>query len=100
MRVGVNMSSESGASCVNGATSSVEVPDSREAMRQAGPRREEAMPLGLGARIANLVGVVGPLLGLLAGIILLWGWGFDWVDLGLLGGMYLVTSLGITVGFH
>ncbi len=31
---------------------------------------------------------------------MLWGWGFHWVDLGLLLGMYVLTSLGITVGFH
>jgi stearoyl-CoA desaturase (Delta-9 desaturase) len=31
---------------------------------------------------------------------LLWGWGFGWVELGLLLGMYVLTALGITVGFH
>jgi stearoyl-CoA desaturase (Delta-9 desaturase) len=29
-----------------------------------------------------------------------WGWGFGWTDRGLLLGMYLLTALGITVGFH
>src|SRR5665213_780303 len=29
-----------------------------------------------------------------------WGWGFHWTDLGLLLGMYVLTALGITVGFH
>ena len=29
-----------------------------------------------------------------------WGWGFRWTDLGLLLGMYVLTALGITVGFH
>jgi stearoyl-CoA desaturase (delta-9 desaturase) len=56
------------------------------------------MPLGL--RLANLVGVVVPLLGLAAAITLFWGWGFRWVELGLLIGMYVATGLGITVGFH
>ena len=41
-----------------------------------------------------------PFLGLIAAPFVVWGWGFSWVDLGLLLGMYLVTALGITVGFH
>jgi stearoyl-CoA desaturase (delta-9 desaturase) len=49
---------------------------------------------------ANLVGVVLPLVGVGAAIVLCWGWGFSWVDLGLLLGLYLLTALGVTVGFH
>ena len=33
-------------------------------------------------------------------VVFFWGWGFHWVDLGLLLGMYVLTALGITVGFH
>ena len=39
---------------------------------------------GVGARLANLVGVLLPFLGFVAGIMFLWGWGFGWVELGLL----------------
>jgi len=39
-------------------------------------------------------------LGLAAAVVLLWGRGFYWADLGLLAGLYLATGLGITVGFH
>jgi len=49
---------------------------------------------------ANLIAVVLPFLGLVAAALFLWGWGFRWVDLGLLLGMYALTALGITVGFH
>jgi stearoyl-CoA desaturase (delta-9 desaturase) len=52
------------------------------------------------ARIATLLVIILPLLGLVAVPFLLWGWGFGWVELGLLSGMYLLTALGITVGFH
>jgi stearoyl-CoA desaturase (delta-9 desaturase) len=52
------------------------------------------------AWLATFIGVTVPLLGLSAAIVLLWGWGFSWVDLGLFVGMYLVTMLGVTVGFH
>jgi stearoyl-CoA desaturase (delta-9 desaturase) len=51
-------------------------------------------------RLVTAVVIVVPLLGLVAAPFFLWGWGFSWTDLGLLIGMYLVTALGITVGFH
>jgi stearoyl-CoA desaturase (Delta-9 desaturase) len=41
-----------------------------------------------------------PFAGLVIAAVLLWGWGFRWVELGLLLGMYVLTALGITVGFH
>jgi stearoyl-CoA desaturase (delta-9 desaturase) len=53
-----------------------------------------------GVYVANLLAVILPLLGLGAAAIFLWGWGFSWVELGLLMGMYVLTALGITVGFH
>jgi stearoyl-CoA desaturase (delta-9 desaturase) len=41
-----------------------------------------------------------PFAGLIAGVSLLWGWGFTWLDLGLLVSLYLITAIGITAGFH
>src|SRR5579884_3653124 len=58
----------------------------------------ERLPLALWA--ANLAAVLLPFLGLGAAALFLWGWGFSWVDLGLLLGMYVLTVLAITVGFH
>jgi len=52
------------------------------------------------ARLATLAAVVVPFAGLVAALALVWGWGFGWVDFGLLLGMYLLTALGVTVGFH
>ncbi len=60
----------------------------------------EPEPVSMTARIATLTIVILPIVGLVAAIILLWGIGFSWVHLGLLLGMYLVTTIGITVGFH
>jgi stearoyl-CoA desaturase (delta-9 desaturase) len=51
-------------------------------------------------RIATLLFVVVPFLGMVAAVVLLWGLGFGWVQLGLLLGMYVLTALGITVGYH
>lgn len=56
--------------------------------------------MSLAARLVNLLAVVLPFAGLVAAIVLLWGYGFSWVQLGLLLGMYVATILGITVGFH
>jgi stearoyl-CoA desaturase (delta-9 desaturase) len=53
-----------------------------------------------GVLIANLAAVILPFLGLVAVAISLWGWGFSWIELGLLLGMYFLTAVGITVGFH
>lgn len=61
---------------------------------------DSPQPVSVGARMATLAVVVFPFLGLIAAIILLWGIGFSWVHLGLMLGMYLVTTVGITVGFH
>jgi stearoyl-CoA desaturase (delta-9 desaturase) len=51
-------------------------------------------------RIGTLVVVIVPFVGLLAAIVSLWGWGLSGLELGLFFGMYLVTVLGVTVGYH
>jgi stearoyl-CoA desaturase (delta-9 desaturase) len=45
-------------------------------------------------------GVGFPFLGLIAAIVLMWGRGVGWLDLGLLLGCYTIAALGVTVGFH
>ena len=53
-----------------------------------------------GLKAVNLGAVVLPFIGLIAAIVLLWGRGFTWVELSLFVGMYLISGLGITVGYH
>ena len=53
-----------------------------------------------GVRVANLIAVIVPFAALLIAIVSLWGRGFSAIDFGLLAGMYVLTVLGITVGFH
>jgi stearoyl-CoA desaturase (Delta-9 desaturase) len=48
-------------------------------------------------RNVNLIGVVVPFLGVLVAIVLLWNRA---VDLAILATMYLITGIGVTVGFH
>jgi stearoyl-CoA desaturase (Delta-9 desaturase) len=65
------------------------------AARQDVPER-----ISTARRLATLVFLAVPFLGLVAAIVLLWGGGFHWVELGLLLGMYVLTTMGVTVGFH
>jgi stearoyl-CoA desaturase (Delta-9 desaturase) len=51
-------------------------------------------------RLVTLVIIIVPLLCVMATPFLVWEWGFGWTDLGLLLSMYVLTGLGITVGFH
>ncbi len=52
------------------------------------------------SKLVTLAAVVLPFLGLLGAVISLWGWASDWRTVALLVVMYLLTGLGITVGFH
>ncbi len=51
-------------------------------------------------RTVNLIGVVVPFLGVLVAIALLWNRAVDAVDLAILATMYVITGIGVTVGFH
>jgi stearoyl-CoA desaturase (delta-9 desaturase) len=51
-------------------------------------------------KIANLIGVPMPLVGLLAAIVLLWNRAVGPLELALLAGLYLLTALGVTLGYH
>jgi len=51
-------------------------------------------------RLAVVVAVGLPVLGVLAAIVLTWGWGVQPVHIALLVGGYLATGLGITIGYH
>ena len=64
------------------------------------PRAEVAKRVSTGVRLLNLTAVVLPLAGFVAVAASLWGWGFHWVDGSLLVGMYVLTAVGITVGYH
>jgi stearoyl-CoA desaturase (delta-9 desaturase) len=41
-----------------------------------------------------------PFAALIAAIPVFWGWGLSWLDLAIAGGFYVVSTLGITVGYH
>ena len=48
----------------------------------------------------NLIGVCLPLAGVLVAIVLLWDTAVGWVSLAVLAAMYVVSVMGVTLGFH
>lgn len=80
-------------------------PDEMTALPDANPAAEIPLDaahnqISLAVRVANLIAVILPLVGLVGAIVAVWGWGFHWTDLGILLVMYLLTAIGITVGYH
>lgn len=61
---------------------------------------EPVAEVSLGRRVASIIAVVAPPAALIAAIVLLWGVAFNWVHLWLLLVGYVLTGLGITVGYH
>jgi stearoyl-CoA desaturase (Delta-9 desaturase) len=51
-------------------------------------------------KIANLIGVPLPLVGLIAAIVLLWDRAVGPLELALLTVLYMLTALGVTLGYH
>jgi stearoyl-CoA desaturase (delta-9 desaturase) len=51
-------------------------------------------------RYTNLAAVVLPFIAFIAALALLWNRAVGWTDLAIFAAMYLVTALGITIGFH
>jgi stearoyl-CoA desaturase (delta-9 desaturase) len=51
-------------------------------------------------KIVNLIAVPAPLVGLVAAIVLLWNRAVGPLELGLMAGFYVVTCLGVTLGYH
>ena len=57
-------------------------------------------PVGSGERLLVGLFVVIPMLALVAAIPLAWGWGLGWHDIVIAVVFYLISGLGISMGFH
>jgi stearoyl-CoA desaturase (Delta-9 desaturase) len=53
-----------------------------------------------GEQLALYIFVIVPFLAFLAAVPIAWGWGLGWTDLGLSLAFYVVSGMGITVGYH
>lgn len=72
---------------------------------EAPPAPEEAVPvhherLPAAHRAIVLAVILLPFAGFLAAVVHAWGWGVGWTEVALLLSMYLLTGLGVTVGYH
>ena len=67
---------------------------------QLGPDDATEGAISLRLRLINLAAVVIPLVGLAAGIVLLWAVAIDWTLLLIFLAMYILSGLGVTVGYH
>jgi stearoyl-CoA desaturase (Delta-9 desaturase) len=56
--------------------------------------------MSLPHKITNLIAVSLPLAGLVAAIVLLWNQAIGPLELGLMIGLYVITCLGVTLGYH
>lgn len=56
--------------------------------------------MSLGNRIINLLVILIPFAAFIWAVVRLWGIGFNGLHLSLMAGMYLLTAVGITVGWH
>ena len=66
-----------------------------------GSDADRSMPKAtLKFQLVNLIAILVPFFGVIAAFVLLWGVAFSWVYLAIFIVMYLVTGLGITVGYH
>ena len=61
---------------------------------------EWQQPLGRAYKAINLVGIAVPLLGLVLAVALLWNRMVGLTEIAILGVGYLLTGVGVTVGFH
>lgn len=63
-------------------------------------RAEHFEPVTFWSQLIYGAGVVLPFIGLGVAIATLWGPGFGWTQAGLLIGMYTISAIGVTVGYH
>ncbi len=95
-----DLSSDPTALVAAGPSEAPATPETAALHAPVAPSAEPLYRTALWYKWATVAVVVVPLLGLIAACVLSWGWGFGWTYLGLLVGGWLLTGMGITVGFH
>ena len=63
-------------------------------------REDGTIHYGFWGKAVLLLAVIGPLVGTVVAVNLLWNRLVSWTDIWLLVGMYVVTAMGIGVGYH
>jgi len=81
-------------------TTDAAAPAAAGPLPDAGPKPMLDQPQTRAAGIAMWAFVVGPMLCLLIAVPLAWGRGLSALDIGMAAVFYVVSGLGVTVGFH
>lgn len=71
-----------------------------ECMTDLQPEGEALPHVSWIVRVFTLATIILPFVGLLAGFVFLWLAGFHWIHLALFGAGYILTGIGVTVGYH
>lgn len=74
--------------------------DPADEPERTGPKPVFGDSRGVGVQVSVYLGIIIPLIALAAAVPFAWGWGLSWLDVGLFAAFYLISSLGVTVGFH
>jgi stearoyl-CoA desaturase (Delta-9 desaturase) len=64
------------------------------------PASAEQHRISTAQKVGNMVGVAAPVVAFFVAIVLLWNKAVGWLDLGVMAVLYVLTGLGITVGYH
>ncbi|GAB3528830.1 acyl-CoA desaturase [Arthrobacter monumenti] len=72
----------------------------RENPEQTSPRPVIDGPRNTAGQISVYIGVLLPLAALVAAVPLAWGWGLTWIDVALFLVFYVISGLGVTIGYH
>jgi stearoyl-CoA desaturase (Delta-9 desaturase) len=93
---------DSPATTTPGATAQAATTAAPGANRPSGGAQPhlDPQPQGQAERVLLGVFIAVPFLALLAAIPVAWGWGLGWRDAAIAVVAYVITGLGITVGFH
>jgi stearoyl-CoA desaturase (delta-9 desaturase) len=71
-----------------------------DAPETAGPKPVTEGRRQLAAQIAVFSFVLIPLIAVIAAVPFAWGWGLSWTDIAIAAVFYIISGMGITVGFH
>ncbi|WP_017613704.1 acyl-CoA desaturase [Nocardiopsis salina] len=81
-------------------TAAPDIPTSETKKKREPIPEYEPEPRGKAERYTVFAFVFTPLIALLASVPFFWGWGLTFVDIAIASVFYLISGLGITVGYH
>jgi stearoyl-CoA desaturase (delta-9 desaturase) len=71
-----------------------------EATPAPGPKPVMGERRSVMAHLVVKIFVLVPVVAIMAAVPVAWGWGLNWADAGLGAGFFVISGLGVTVGYH